>query len=703
MTRRTVELTAVGAFAVVEAVVAVLVIVDSHHEAHKALAAALDVTAGLSFVITGLIALHLRPRNRTGLYLSAIGYLWFLLALTDANDDVVYTAGIIASNLAFIPFAALILSFPTGLLDRAGRRIVELTAWFVLIGPPLVLLFDRTPMNDCSAHGSCPHSAIVVDNLPGLANAIGAISTVITVGLVVAVVVLLTRNWRAATEPARRVLLPVYVAGTGALVALVLGNVVSAIAPRADIVIDPLFLALFAMVPLAFLYGLLRSRLARGSVAGLMVALGHGAPVRSALADALGDPSLRLAFWLERDSRYVDSEGRPLDLSQVPRRGISAVERDGHRVGALLHDESLADEPELIESVGAAAAFALDNARLEAELRAQNEFLTTVFRTAPSLLVTIDTEARIRSLNPATLAASGYDNASAVRGRFFWDVFLDPGDRHAMKERFAAAAPDHPPAEYENTFTNAGGDRISVIWRGAPVAGPSGAVESIVAAGLDATERRRQEAEIRASRGRIVAAGDEERRRLERNLHDGAQQRLVSLSLSLRLAQSKLQSDPAAVAGILTGASEELTLALEELRELARGIHPAVLSDRGLDAALEGLASRAPLPVELTKLGRRLPEPVEAAAYYVVSEAVANVVKHARAGSVGVRVEAGNGSVRIEVADDGSGGADPACGSGLRGLADRVEALDGRLQVESPSGGGTRVVAEIPLPQAGVN
>ena len=127
-----------------------------------------------------------------------------------------------------------------------------------------------------------------------------------------------------------------------------------------------------------------------------------------------------------------------------------------------------------------------------------------------------------------------------------------------------------------------------------------------------------------------------------------------------------------------------------------------MLSDRGLDAALEGLASRAPLPVELTKLGRRLPEPVEAAAYYVVSEAVANVVKHAGAGSVDVRVEAENGSVRIEVADDGSGGADPACGSGLRGLADRVEALDGHLQVESPPGGGTRVVAEIPLPHAGV-
>ncbi|HLK44785.1 MAG TPA: sensor histidine kinase, partial [Acidimicrobiales bacterium] len=258
-------------------------------------------------------------------------------------------------------------------------------------------------------------------------------------------------------------------------------------------------------------------------------------------------------------------------------------------------------------------------------------------------------------------------------------------------------APEHTPAEYENTFTNARGETRTIFWRGAPIHDENGAVNSIVAAGLDVTEHRRQESEIRASRGRIVAAGDEERRRLERNLHDGAQQRLVSLSLTLRLAEAKYATDPTAVPAILESASNELALALEELRELARGIHPAVLTDRGLDAALEGLAARTPLAVDLGRVGRRLPEPIEAAAYYVVSEALANVVKHADATSVRVAVEAVNGHVAIEVVDDGVGGADAASGSGLRGLADRVGALDGSLTVESAPGGGTRVAAEIPL------
>ena len=324
-------------------------------------------------------------------------------------------------------------------------------------------------------------------------------------------------------------------------------------------------------------------------------------------------------------------------------------------------------------------AFALDNERLQTELRMQNERLLTVMRAAPSLLTTVDTDGRIRRLNPATVEASGFATAAEVEGRYFWDVFIDPGERRAMIARFRAAAPEHGPAEYENTFTNARGETRSIIWRGAPIHDETGAVESIVAAGLDVTEHRRQEEEIRASRGRIVAAGDQERRRLERNLHDGAQQRLVSLSLALRLAQVKLDTDPAAVPEILAGASDELALALEELRELARGIHPAVLTDRGLDAALEGLAARTPLAVELEPVGRRLPEPIEAAAYYVVSEAVTNVVKHASATSVKVAVEAVNGHVAIEVADDGVGGADAASGSGLRGLADRLDALEGRL------------------------
>jgi len=194
------------------------------------------------------------------------------------------------------------------------------------------------------------------------------------------------------------------------------------------------------------------------------------------------------------------------------------------------------------------------------------------------------------------------------------------------------------------------------------------------------------------SRARIVTAGDAERRRLERNLHDGAQQRLVSLALMLRIAARRHDDDPD-----LTRASDELGLALEELRELARGIHPAVLTEHGLEPAVESLASRAPLPVDVDiRLPERLPGPVEAAAYYVVSEALANVAKYAQATEVTVGVERSNGQARIEVRDDGVGGATPGSGSGLRGLADRVEALGGRFELDSPAGGGTTLRAEIP-------
>jgi signal transduction histidine kinase len=199
--------------------------------------------------------------------------------------------------------------------------------------------------------------------------------------------------------------------------------------------------------------------------------------------------------------------------------------------------------------------------------------------------------------------------------------------------------------------------------------------------------------ELAASRARLVTAADEERRRLERNLHDGAQQRLVSLALMLRLAARRHGEDPD-----LACAGDELALALEELRELARGIHPAVLTERGLEPAVESLASRAPLPVEVDiRLPERLPRPVEAAAYYVVSEALANVAKYAQASSVSVRVAHDNGRVLVGVKDDGVGGADATRGTGLSGLADRIAALDGRLEVESRPGEGTTVRAEIPV------
>ena len=208
---------------------------------------------------------------------------------------------------------------------------------------------------------------------------------------------------------------------------------------------------------------------------------------------------------------------------------------------------------------------------------------------------------------------------------------------------------------------------------------------------------RSQLAELRASRARIVSAGDEERRRLERDLHDGAQQRLLSLGLALQLARAKLGPDANGAAELLADADDELRAALDELRELAHGIHPALLTDHGLASALRSLADRSTVPVTIASLPqRRLPGPAEAAAYFLVSEALANVAKYAHASRVRVSVAEIDGGVAIDVDDDGVGGADPTRGSGLRGLADRVHALDGRLTLESLPGHGTHLHAAIP-------
>jgi len=222
-----------------------------------------------------------------------------------------------------------------------------------------------------------------------------------------------------------------------------------------------------------------------------------------------------------------------------------------------------------------------------------------------------------------------------------------------------------------------------------------GKFTGLVAVALANAEAREQ---LTASRARIVQAADAERRRLERNLHDGAQQRLVSLALALRLAQGKLPDDPAAATELLDRASEELAVGLEELRELARGIHPAILTDRGLAPALEALAQRATVPVVVNGLpNERLPGPIEAAAFYVVAESLTNVAKYASANSARVDLARDDGLLVVEVSDDGVGGADSAKGSGLRGLTDRVEALGGTLHVSSEEGRGTTVRAELPV------
>jgi signal transduction histidine kinase len=197
-------------------------------------------------------------------------------------------------------------------------------------------------------------------------------------------------------------------------------------------------------------------------------------------------------------------------------------------------------------------------------------------------------------------------------------------------------------------------------------------------------------------RSRTVDASIEERRRLERDLHDGAQQRLVSLGMDLGIALEKLDADPEAAKALLRDAHGDAQLALRELRDLARGIHPAVLTDRGLDAAVSGLAARSPIPVRVRgSLAERPPASVEATAYFIASEALANVAKHAGANSAEVALELADGRLRVEIVDDGRGGADPH-GTGLQGLADRAAALDGSFTVVSPVGGGTRIITELP-------
>jgi PAS domain S-box-containing protein len=344
----------------------------------------------------------------------------------------------------------------------------------------------------------------------------------------------------------------------------------------------------------------------------------------------------------------------------------------------------------------------------------QEEQLQALIDSSPLALVEFGLDRRIRLWNPAAERIFGWSREEMLgRG----DLPMAPPSKHAESEElFARVRSGERLNDYETVRQRKDGTLVDVSIAAAPVRDAFGRVVGNMVAYTDITERKAQEAEVHrlnaelqarleelaASRARIVTAGDVERRRLERNLHDGAQQRLVTLSLSLRVALAQLDSDPVAARASLADAGEELAVALDELRELARGLHPAVLSDRGLPAAVETLADRIPVPVEITDIpDERLPEPVEAAAYYLIAEALTNVTKYADATTARVQVVSNDASVVVEVSDDGVGGADPATGTGLRGLADRVEALGGSLDVVSPAGAGTSLRAEIPV-QPGV-
>ena len=785
---------------------------------------ALVLVAGLVFTVTGAIAAARRPTNRTGAQMLAVGLLWSLGALQASDGSLLFTLGFVVSGLAFVAFAHLILSYPTGQLRREDRPLVGLVLALVTLGPLAITLFDPTPLPACE---NCPENAFLVADRPGLARAISIALALSAAGVLAAFGLRLVRRYGEATPPLRRVLGPVYLVTLIALVDLFASGVVGAIDASAGLVVELIAISSLALMPVAFLMGILRTRLARAGIADLAIAIGHGTPLRDALAEALGDPSLDLAYWSDERQGWVDQDGRPL-AEPLAKGGHAAtfVEHGGKRVAVLLHDRSLTDQRPLVDAVAATASLAFEKERLQAEVRAQYRFLETIINTAPSLLSVVDPEGRMRNFNRAVEVASGLDDRSRLEGAYFWDVFIDPEERAAMIERFHAAAPAFEASEYENVFTDATGKERVIAWRSAPLVDESGKVVRIIAGGIDITdrkrreldlqrqrdfanavadtipsfivvvdhdamvvpyganrayceafgrtleelggtsilevvapedefvarmavagaangvpqveresrwvardghelivawtatpildqwgvprvllagadvsERKRQDEEVRASRKRIVDATDAARRRLERNLHDGAQQRLAALSLSLRLAESRLETDVVEAAEILTRAREELARALEELRELARGLHPNVLTDRGLGPALEALVIRSPFPVEVAVPEQRLPPGIEAAAYYVAAEALANVAKYAHASCAQVSVlESDDGDeVVVEVSDDGVGGADATRGTGLRGLEDRVESLDGALDISSPPGRGTTLRASIPL------
>jgi PAS domain S-box-containing protein len=338
-----------------------------------------------------------------------------------------------------------------------------------------------------------------------------------------------------------------------------------------------------------------------------------------------------------------------------------------------------------------------ERARHADEMRRERDFLTRVGEATPTLLLVVHGDGTIdeRGVNTAFANATGVTDPDAI-GRPFWELVAPPGQGDTIRSEFLAAAASGEQTRLESEWQSADGGTFVVEWWTTSL--DAYRADHFLVSANDVTARKRDEDELRRSRARLVATADSERRRLERNLHDGAQQRLVTLSLALRLVEQMLVRDPKTATQILREASNELAEALKELRELARGLHPAVLTDRGLEAALEALAERSTVPVELRlELEGRLPAGVEVAVFYVVSEALTNVAKYAGATAALVHVADAGDHVLVVVADDGVGGADPDDGTGLRGLVDRVAALDGQLEVVSPVGGGTRVHATLPL------
>ena len=338
-----------------------------------------------------------------------------------------------------------------------------------------------------------------------------------------------------------------------------------------------------------------------------------------------------------------------------------------------------------------------ERTRQAQELERERDFSYAVVRSTPSFLALVADTGTMLGVNRALERAAGLPEESWL-GLPFWKVFLAEEDAPRARVDFERMLQGDPPGVVEYHHVSVEGEHLVVDWTATEVPGEDGERRYLLC-GLDVTARKHVEDEIRRSRARIVSASDAERKRLERNLHDGAQQHLVSVSHAVHLGVRFMRTDPDQAEQHLERALLELNAAHDELRELARGLHPQILTVRGLATAVRALAGRAPIPVTVvtTDDADRWPAAVESAAYYVVAEALTNVVKYSGASSATIRVRNRGDALIVEIADDGRGGARASEGSGLGGLKDRVEALDGTFSVESTTGSGTRIRAEFPL------
>lgn len=538
-------------------------------------------SGGLLAVAAMLIAFRRAPDGPLWklflLYIAANG-IWDLGYI---RTDLTWTLGEVLRPLAPFVLIHLMLAFPSGrLTDRFDRRFVTALYTFGIGTAVAFSLVSDPHFTNC---GFCPRNVFVVWPNAELAWMFGNPGALGLVTPLIGTIVLarLWVHWRRAGPALRRALLPVIVPAPFVFAQMAVWDLAGVNQAETDwirvIMLNSVFLLPYWLVPAGFLFGVLRARLARGSVAELAVELGRGAPLgrlRDILARALRDPSLVLAFPAWSGSGYVDAQGQPVDVPEPsPGRALTRLEHDQATLAVLIHDPAIdAEDPGLVEAVGSIARLALENERLGAQVRAQ----------------------------------------------------------------------------------------------------------------LD---------EVVASRARIVEATDAERRRIERDLHDGAQQRLVALAM--RLEQARTQSS--GMADLIDATMAELLAAITEVRSLARGLHPTILTEAGLGAAVEALAERTPLPVRVDVPEERFPPQVEVAAYYVIAEALTNIVRYAHASEarVAVRREEG-GRLLVEVTDNGQGGADAGAGTGLRGLSDRLAAIGGELSVRSPTGGGTSVTAMMP-------